>query len=389
MEFFDISNPCFYIWLSVGFALGILFSLVLARTGALFFWKKWEDVSNRALYKNTEQFLGVAEKYFSGYLAQARQDFQTRGSQIQQSIDPIRHALDQYGIRLQNMEKERERAYGEIGEKLSSLNQETIQLANALKKPHVRGRWGEITLKRVVELAGMSEYCDFTQQPQISADNGRLRPDMVISLPSNRKVVVDAKTPLDAYMEAQQAKDAQERSQYMIRHARQIMTHVRELAGKNYQSYLRFSPEFVILFLPGENFFSAALDHAPDLIEKAAQKGVILATPTTLIALLKAISHAWLQEKTYENAEAIRILGGRLYHRISTMTDTMNQLGRDIERSCNSFNRLTGSMETRVMPAARQLKQMGLDKSGPDISFPSPLTSVTKTMKERDSKEET
>ncbi len=388
MELLDTSNLAVYLWLIAGFFLGILFSLVLARTGILFFSKKWEDMSGKALYKNTEQFLSVAEKYFSGYVGQARQDFKTRNSQIQETITPIRHTLDQYAARLQVMENQRERAYGEIGEKLSSLNRETLQLANALKKPHVRGRWGEITLQRVMELSGMTEHCDFVQQPTVDGENGRLRPDMVITLPSNRKIIVDAKAPLDAYLEAQQAGTPEEAKQLMKRHAAQIMTHVKQLGGKKYQAHFNFSPEFVVLFLPGENFFMAALNHDPELIEKAVRQDVILCTPTTLIALFKTVSHCWLQEKTYENAEAIRGLGTQLYQRLFTMADTMNQLGKNIEKSCESFNRLTGAMEKRVLPGAKKLKDMALESSAPDISLASPLESVMKTMKQKEAKDE-
>lgn len=291
------------------------------------------------------------------------------------AMDPVLKSLERYEQRLAVMEKDQERAYGTISERLVEMGKsqqylsiETANLAKALRVPHVRGRWGEITLKRVAELAGMSEYCDFKEQVTIPAGNiktgsgkkGQVRPDMVVTLPENRHIIIDAKVPLMAYLDALEADTDAQKQACMRHHGQQVLKHISNLASKNYFIHLTPSPEFVVLFIPGENFFSAALTYHPDLIEKGIEKGVVLATPTTLIALLKAVLYAWKQKKSYENAEEIRKLGVELFSRLATMTDHINRLGKDIEKSAASFNRTVGSLEKRVMPSARRLGDMGV-----------------------------
>ncbi len=355
------------IGLALGFVLGVLVSVFLARSGALFFSGRLKEVSSQALNENTSKFMELAQSYFSGYAREARKDFDIKGDEILRTVDPVRQILDKYEIHLGLMEKDRENAFGAITERLremaqtqAHLYQETGNLVKALRQPHVRGRWGEITLKKVAEMAGMVDHCDFEEQMTQGAGKGSLRPDMVVTLPGNRKIIVDAKVPLIAYLDALEAKNDKERKIRMKDHARQVLAHISNLSSKEYTAHFSPAPEFVVLFIPGESFFSAALSIKPDLIEKGIQRGVILATPTTLIALLKTVSYSWQQQKGYENADKIRSLGGELYGRLCSMTDNMNRLGKDIEKTAATFNRTVGAMEKRVMTSAKKLENLSV-----------------------------
>jgi len=357
-------------FLGAGFALGVLVCLILARFGVLFFSTSLKDMSSKALYENSRAFMDLAQNHFKGYVREARQDFRSKGEEIRQAVDPVHRVLDKYEQRLGLMEKDRERAYGAISQYLADMAQtqhrlhtETGNLVKALRVPHVRGRWEEITLKRAAELSGMAEHCDFLEQAVAGSGKGSLRPDMVVSLPGNRQIVVDAKVPLMAYLDALETDDEQEQKARLLAHARQVLAHVAQLSSKKYTTAFSPSPEFVVLFIPGENFFSAALSARPDLIEKGIEQGVILATPTTLIALLKTVSYSWVQQKGYENAEEIRDLGAELFSRLSTMAGHMNRLGKDIEKTASTFNRTVGAMETRVMPSARKLDQLSVSRT--------------------------
>ncbi|HCY88386.1 MAG TPA: DNA recombination protein RmuC [Desulfobacteraceae bacterium] len=354
-------------FLGAGFLLGVLVALILARFGMLLISGRLKELSNQALYENSMKFMDLARDHFGGFVREARQDFRARGDEIRQAVDPVHKVLDRYEQRLGMMEKERDQAYGSISRHLADmartqhlLHTETGNLVKALRVPHVRGRWGEITLKKAAELSGMAEHCDFSEQMTAGSGKGSLRPDMVVTLPGNRRIIVDAKVPLIAYLDALEAEDENEREVRMTAHARQVLAHIAQLGSKKYTERFSPSPEFVVLFIPGENFFSAALAQKPDLIEKGIEQGVILATPTTLIALLKAVAYSWQQQKGYENAEAIRDLGTQLYRRLSTMADHMNRLGSDIERTAATFNRAAGAMETRVMASARKLDDMAV-----------------------------
>ena len=352
-------------YLGIGFFVGVVVCVVFARSGFLFFSKKLKNLSNEALFDNSARFMALADKYFSSYVKEARKDFDIKGNEILRTIDPVRQTLDKYETHLNTMEKDREKAYGSITEKLLEMGRnqnllhiETGNLVKALRVPHVRGRWGEITLKRVAELAGMTEYCDFEEQLSSGSGKGSIRPDMVVTLPENRKIIIDSKVPLMAYLDALEASGEKERQDRMKDHGRQVLTHISNLSSKNYFQQISPTPEFVVLFIPGENFFSAALIHYPDLIEKGIEKGVILATPTTLIALLKAVSYSWKQKKSYENAEEIRNLGVDLFSRLCSMTDNINRLGKDIEKCVATYNRTVGALETRVMSTAKKLESL-------------------------------
>jgi DNA recombination protein RmuC len=352
-------------YLGLGFCLGVIVCIILAKFGLLFFSTKMKTLSNEALFENSARFMELADKYFSSYVKEAKKDFDIKGNEILRTVDPVRQTLDKYEVHLNIMEKDREKAYGAISEKLLEMGKnqgllhiETNNLVKALRVPHVRGRWGEITLKRVAELSGMTEYCDFEEQLSQGSGKGSIRPDMVVTLPENRKIIIDSKVPLMAYLDALEAADDKERQERMKDHGRQVMKHISNLSSKEYFTQITPTPEFVVLFIPGENFFSAALSVYPELIEKGIQKGVILATPTTLVALLKAVSYSWKQKKSYENAEEIRLLGIELFSRLCSMTDNLNHLGKDIEKCVGTYNRTVGAMETRVMSTAKKLENL-------------------------------
>jgi DNA recombination protein RmuC len=282
------------------------------------------------------------------------------------------------------MEQTRAGAYSELREQVRSLGDaqnllrtEASNLVRALRAPQVRGRWGEVQLKRVVELAGMAEHCDFTEQHSVDSEDGRLRPDLVVRLPGGRTVVVDAKAPLSAYLEAVEATDEVHRSALLVDHARQVREHVMALSRKSYWEQLRPTPEFVVLFLPGESFFSAALEQDRDLIEAGAERRVILATPTTLISLLKAVSYGWKQETVAANAERVAELGRELHKRVSDLAGHVARLGKHLAGSVESYNAFVGSLESRVLPTARRFRE--LEAAGAEI-VPEigPVDSVTR-----------
>ena len=384
----DIEN---LVYVGIGFCAGVIVCAVLARSGVLFFSKKLKALSNEALFNNSNRFMALADKYFSSYVQAAKKDFDIKGNEILKTVNPVKQTLDRYEAHLANMEKDREKAYGSITEKLMEMGRnqtllhlETGNLVKALRVPHVRGRWGEITLKRVAELAGMTEYCDFEEQLSSGGGKGSIRPDMVVTLPENRKIIIDSKVPLMAYLDALEASGEKERGERMRDHGRQMLAHISNLSSKNYFQQISPTPEFVVLFIPGENFFSAALTIHPDLIEKGIEKGVILATPTTLIALLKAVSYSWKQKKSYENAEEIRNLGKELFSRLCSMTDNINRLGKDIEKCAATYNRTVGGMETRVMSTAQKLKNLEVfSQSMADLKEIAASKIVTKNFNKR------
>jgi len=267
------------------------------------------------------------------------------------------------------MEKERENAYGSLHQHLkdmastqANLQNETRNLVQALRRPEVRGQWGELTLKRLAELAGMVEHCDFYEQENIETETGRQRPDMIVRMPDGRMIVVDVKTPLDAYLNAIEAQDDVTRNQEMIRHARNVKNRINELANKAYWTQFNNSPDFVVLFIPGDQFLTAALDHEHNLIEYALTKQVVLATPTSLVALLRAIAYGWRQEQLAENAEKIREVGEELYQRLATFTGHLQKLGKNLDNSMKAYNSAVGSFDSRILPGAQKFKEMGISE---------------------------
>jgi DNA recombination protein RmuC len=329
----------------------------------------YQALSAEALRANNQAFLDLAQTALSRFVETARGDMTQRSQAVDEMIRPLRDALERYERGVQSMERVREKSYGELTQQLrqvaatqQTLQLETGRLVQALRAPQVRGRWGEVTLQRVVELAGMTEHCDFHQQP-VSGDgdgDGGLRPDMIVQLPGGRQVVVDAKCPLAAYLEAVEAETPEARERLLDRHAGQVLTHIQQLARKSYWARFQPTPEFVVLFIPGESFLAAALSRNPALIEVATARNVIPATPTTLIALLKAVAFGWRQQCVTESALAISDLGQELYERLAVLTQHLANLGRDLDRSVASYNQTVGSFERRVLTSARKFGDLGL-----------------------------
>ncbi len=319
-----------------------------------------------ALRSCNEGFLQLAEQRFQILQQHSTGELAARKTAVENLVRPLQQAVESFQKEARELEEKRLREISGVGQKLgevaqaqAALQRETANLVNALRAPQVRGRWGEVALRKTVELAGMTKHCDFVEQESVAAPGGgRLRPDMIVRLPAKREIVVDAKVALHAYLEAVEAGTAEQRDAALVRHAQQVRQHVKRLASKEYWSQFPQAPDFVVLFIPGEVFFAAAAERDPDLLQDALANQVIIATPTTFIGLLLTAHYGWRQEQVAENAQRISDLGRQLYERLGVFVDHLNKMGKALENSVDMFNKTVGSLETRVLPAARRFTEL-------------------------------
>ncbi len=350
----------------------------------------FKSLAGDVLKASTSEFLKLAETNFKALHHKASSEFEQREKAVESMVKPIRETLEKTDQQIRSMEKDREAAFGSLTQHLKfmaraqeQLQGETRNLVKALRRPEVRGQWGEMTLKRLAELAGMVEHCDFDQQRSVDTDGGKQRPDMVVRMPGGREIIVDAKAPMDAYLGAIEAQDDNSRAVEVQRHARNVRDRVRELASKSYWQQFPESPDFVVLFIPGDQFLSAALEIDPKLLEDAMADKVVLATPSSLVALLRAVAYGWRQEALAENAEHIRTVGEELYERLSTFADHLSRLGSHLNRSVDSYNKAVGSFDSRVLPGARKFNEMGI-QGKKDLPEPEPVERLPRSVQGED-----
>jgi DNA recombination protein RmuC len=331
-----------------------------------------ESASRSALDANSETFLKLAREVFGRDQVSASAQLKEREEAIKQLVEPLKAAIARQEEQSLAFQRERLETTGKLSGQIENLvkmqdvlHRETRSLSTALRRPEVRGRWGEITLRRVVELAGMSEHCDFTEQNHVNAEGGALRPDLLVRMPDARTIVVDAKTPLDAYLDASEAPDDEARRLALGRHAQQVEKRIRELGQKSYWEQFEDSPEFAVLFLPGDQFLAAALAEKPDLLDAALKQRIIVTTPSTLMALLKVIAYGWRQTRVTENAREIRELGQDLHKRLNVFVGHLQKIGRSLGNAVEAFNSAVGSMERNVLPQARKFPELGATSDAP------------------------
>jgi len=349
--------------------------------------EKFESLSNQVLKQNSEDFLKLAKQNLSQYQQQAKHELDKKEIAFNEIIKPIRETMDKTQIQLHAMEKDRKEAHGSLSKHLENmasaqniLNAETRNLVQAFRRPEVRGQWGEMTLKRLAELAGLVEHCDFSEQTTVHDEEGlRLRPDMIVRLPAGREIIVDSKTPLDAYLDAIEADTDADKSIALQRHLKHVKQRIKELASKTYWHQFSQSPDFVVLFIPGDQFLNAALDLDRSLIEEALQNKVILATPTSFVALLRAIAFGWRQESLAENAEQIKKLGEEMYGRMATFSESLSKVGKSLDQSVQHYNKAVASLTARVLPNAKKFRELGIETKK-EINSPDPVEKAARSI---------
>ena len=350
----------------------------------------FKALSGDALKSSNEEFLRLAKSILDKYQEGAKGDLEKRQQAIDELIKPLKDSLGKVDSEIRKIENARSEAYGKLTEQVKSLStsegelrKETQNLVTALRKPTVRGRWGEMQLRRVVEIAGMVEHCDFEEQRTAGAEGSRTRPDVVVNLPNGRSIVVDSKTPLESYLDSIEMTNEEARTSKLKDHARIVRTHILNLAAKGYWDQFEPAPEFVVMFLPGEMFFSAALEQDPRLIEIGSQKNVILATPTTLIALLRTVAYGWREVQIAKNAREISDLGKTLHDRIRTLVGHLANVGKNIRRALEAYNEAAGSLEARVLVTARKFNELGA-ATGDEIGTLDTIDKTTRTIQVAD-----
>ncbi|MBS0622492.1 MAG: DNA recombination protein RmuC [Verrucomicrobia bacterium] len=347
----------------------------------------FRSLSFEALAQNNQCFLDLAKSNLEKFQQGAQDDLTKRQEEIHRLVHPVKESLEKFDHKILLLEKTGIEAQAGLKQQVSLLmemqrllQQETTKIASSLRSTTVRGRWGEIQLRRIVELAGLTKHCDFFEQPHGSVEEQLRRPDMLVRLPAGKQIIIDAKAPLDAYLLANETEDDQERALLMKKHALAIREHIRRLASKSYTQAFQPTPEFVVLFLPAETFFSAALSVDPSLIEVGAEEGVILATPTTLIALLRSVFYGWKQEAISENAQKISQLGRELYQRLTTVGGHWAKMGKNLESAVHSYNEAVGSMERRLFPKAREFEKLHPISDKDTLEVLSPIAQMTRQL---------
>ena len=341
----------------------------------------FQSLAADALNSNRSAFLDLARTSFEGFQKEATLQFDSRQKAIDGLVQPIAETLKKVDVKLGEAERERLEAYARLTEKVSALGSTADTLSRALRTPAVRGRWGEMQLRRVVEIAGMLRRCDFDEQPPLQGDNGRLRPDLIVQLPGGKQIVVDAKSPLEAFLDAQDAADEETRTTKLQAHSRQVRDHMDKLGSKGYWEALATSPEFVVMFLPGETLFSAALQHDLGLIEHGLNQRVLLASPITLIAMLTTVAHSWRQEALTENFREVATLGRELYDRLATFAGHLNDVRKRLDGAVQSYNQAAGSFESRVLVTARRMKELNVT-TAEELPPAEPIDTVPRVLKQ-------
>ncbi|MDN3505076.1 MAG: DNA recombination protein RmuC [Rhabdochlamydiaceae bacterium] len=349
--------------------------------------ESFQSLSFDALQKNNQSFLDLAKKSFDQLHEQSKGNLTQKEEAIKHLVQPMKESLGKLDEHLHSIQKERKVDTTTLSEQIkllmeseSKLREETSGLIKVLKAPNVRGKWGEVQLKRIVELAGMLGHCDFIEQKTLEEDGEIQRPDMVIQMPGDCCIAIDSKAPFDAFLEATNEQDEEKREKKLLLHSKQLRFHILALGKKSYYKHFKRSPEFVVLFLPNESFYTAALTADPSLLELGAEKGVIIATPSTLIGLLKAVAFGWKQDQLSKNAEEVSKLGHELYKRLSDMNKHMMQLGRNIKSATQSYNKTVGSFESRVLVSARKFKELGAATHEIDLERPESLETIPKEL---------